>query len=200
MAPQTKKEIAKSIKTLIVMLQSLREQQVTVTLRNDTIVRGIIIKVDACMNIELKDATVEVDKFYCIESQSLDTKSQDDIYEKGDEHLLDIENHTNQTRASVDMAGDSSCCGSGEEDIYGTHSDEDNDDAATDYDDDTHQQTATTCNKYFLVKGSRIRHIDLPNDSDLVAGAKYEIQRLRNRSKQWNKRDIVRPVSNLGGT
>lgn len=44
----------------------------------------------------------------------------------------------------------------------------------------------------YIVKGTRIRHIDLPIGCDLLDSAKCEIERIRNRGKQWNKRDAVR--------
>ena len=59
-----KRDTAKSVKTLLVTLQSMRGRDVVFTLRNDSVVRGTIIRVDADMNVELQNATVEPDPFY----------------------------------------------------------------------------------------------------------------------------------------
>lgn len=130
----TKKQIAKSVKTLIVLLQSMRDQQVVITLRNDTIVRGTIIRVDDCMNIELENATFEEDLFY----------------KTGGEKDKDGRLAASSTAGLSESGGD-----------------------------------------YFVIKGSRIRHIALDSESDLLACAKMEIEQIRARNRPWSKRDIV---------
>lgn len=172
---RTKKEIAKSVKSLIVMLQSIRDQQVTVTLRNDTIVRGIIIDVDSNMNIELKNAIVEPDMFYCTSS----TPGEEEEDEEEQQNVVVSSNDDQECRLNVDETTDAvvdDC--------------EENGGLIGENDAGVEQNSGKL--DYFVVKGTRIRHIDLPADTDLVASAKGEIERIRNRRKQWTKRDIVR--------
>jgi small nuclear ribonucleoprotein (snRNP)-like protein len=126
MLASTRKDIAKSIKTLLVVLQSMRGQQVVITLRNDSNVTGTIVKVDSNMNIELSDVLIEPDLFY----------------------------------------------------------------STTDLSDNTNQD-AGVAQPYLLVKGTRIRHIEVPDKFDLIKEAKQEITRIKNRTKQWTKDDIV---------
>jgi small nuclear ribonucleoprotein (snRNP)-like protein len=121
----TKKDIAKSIKTLLVLLQSMRGQQVVLTLRNDSIVRGTVVKVDSNMNINMSDVTIEPDPFYIVEDRCEDVDS-------------------------VNVKSD-----------------------------------------YMVVKGTRIRHIEVPRDFNLIEEGKREINRVRNRRKQWTKNDII---------
>lgn len=188
----TRKDVAKSVKTLIVMLQSLKEQQVTITLRNDTLVRGSILGVDANMNVELKDATVELDGFYCTQTSSeQETTNNTNILED-----IDLQKSANET--VVDTKGlivrD---CSEVQSDICPSHrlpTLVDNNDE----DEEVHDEPSAYCATvydYFVVKGTRIRHIDLPTDLDLVGSAKGEIERIRNRRKQWSKKDIVRPTN-----
>lgn len=120
----TRKDIAKSIKTLLVVLQSMRGQQVVINLRNDLVVTGTVIKVDSNMNVNLSDVVVEPDPFYI----------------------------------------------------------------TTDDCDDTSRSVKTD---FLIVKGSKIRHIEVPDNFDLIEEAKREINRIRNRRRQWTKRDIV---------
>lgn len=126
MLASTKKDIAKSIKTLLVVLQSMRGQQVVITLRNDLSVTGTIDKVDSNMNVNLSDVMVEPDPFYV-----------------------------------------TATAGGGE------------------------NATKVVKSDFLLVKGSRIRHIEVPDNFDLIEEAKREITRIRNRTKQWTKRDII---------
>lgn len=184
----TKREVAKSIKTLIVMLQSLKDQQVTITLRNDILVKGTIIKVDACMNIELKDAVVEVDKFYCTMQTSeqinklclSDEDGQKEDHNNGKDDCLEV-------RVNNDTQDD----GSPRERVPILVDNNDEEEEVNDGQGvSTTHQCATVYN-YLVVKGTRIRHIDLPSDRDLVDSTKSEIERIRSRRKQWSKRDIV---------
>lgn len=204
----TKKEVAKSIKTLIVMLQSLRDQQVTITLRNDTLVRGTILKVDACMNIELKDAVVEIDNFYCTQTTSSEQEpnksgSSDKDPQKGDhirtekgDVILDI----TDGQKIISNIQDNVCPSKQKQQPVPSGNLIDNNIQEEEVNDVREQganalthQCATVYN-YFIVKGTRIRHIDLPTDCDLVDSTKVEIERIRSRRKQWSKRDIVRPT------
>lgn len=190
----TRKDVAKSIKTLLVMLQSLKDQQVTITLRNDTTVRGTIIKVDSDMSIELRDATVESDPFYCTNSTATTTitpsaptstqptSSVGESFQRPDSDsevdMGDLDNApaiTNDDNQNICQTG-----GDGEQC-------------------DGDKQTAAS-RDYFVIKGSRIRHIDLPADYDLVAGTRREIERIRSKRKQWTKRDIVRSSTNTNTT
>lgn len=167
MLASTRKDIAKSIKTLLVMLQTLKDQQVTITLRNDSIVCGTVIKVDAEMNIELKNAHIEPDQFYC--TQPADSKQ--------------VQTHTayDESNVSIDKETES-------EEMVTEQSESEEDDEQGDENDSTGKLF-----DYLLVKGSRIRHIDMPvADCDLLANTKQEIERIRNRHKQWTKHDIIR--------
>lgn len=119
----SRKDIAKSIKTMIVALQSMRGQQVAITLRNDSIVTGKVVRVDSNMDVELSDATVVPDPFYLIDGNSEDC------------------NHR--------------------------------------------------CDTYFLLKGTKIRHIEVPEDFDIILEAKREISKIKNRTKPWTKSDII---------
>lgn len=219
----TKKEIAKSVKSLIVMLQSLTGQQVTITLRNDTIVRGTILKVDPSMSIELGNASVEEDLFYRtipVKHVASTTESNTSPSQtKEDQDKLRSDNQTNCSEdqdfpatRNIDMATNLSVtlerCNKTDEDEL-TQDDEcrkfrradvhgdsiDHDDDVVIYDDnsnDTEEAPAPDMN-YYLVKGSRIRYIQLPSHLDMIASAREEIERLRNRRKRWTKKDIVRP-------
>lgn len=165
----SRRDVAKTVKSLNVLLQSLRDQQVVVTLRNDSIVKGTIISVDGDMNMELRDASLCQDPFYVTNTSGdppviASTAPSRDSQEAGGE----------TTRAgNKDQASDSESS---------TNSDSDGDDN----DDDE-----TELYSYFIVKGSRVRHIDLPAELDLVNSARSELERIRNRRKQWSKRDIV---------
>lgn len=192
------KDVAKSVKTLLVMLQSCKNQQVSMVLRNDTRVTGTIVRVDGSMNIELQNATIEQDAFYCTDGK-IDSSGKD---------LPGREKNSNdgaEPNANIDPTGDSSThekpfvdndCGddftrdksSGHDSIIGSDHDGDDDD---DNDDKCARQHNETYD-YFIVKGSRIRHIDLPTDCDHIAGTKSEIERIRNRRKQWSKKDILK--------
>lgn len=160
-----KRDVAKCLKTLNVMLQSLKDQQVTITLRNDSIVRGTITSVDADMNIELRDATLAPDHFYLTDTPQEPRK------------LTDNE--------EVAASGDLSAAAIGEE-VEGDTCDSDSSCEDLVNDDET-------IYSYFVVKGSRVRHIDLPSDLDLASATRSEITRVRNRRKHWTKRDIVQP-------
>ena len=149
MLKSTAKDIAKSVKSLLILLQSMRGQRVVITLRNDSLVTGTIIRVDADMNIELEDATMEPDPFYITTNVQTDTIVETPTPER----LQDDEPH-------------------------------DEDDAVSEPDGGQY--------RYLVIKGSRVRHLDVPEDCDLVQAAKHEIERIRNRHKQWSKRDIVR--------
>lgn len=200
----TKKEIAKSIKTLLVMLQSIRNQQVTITLRNDTLVRGTILKVDDCMNIELQNATIEKDPFYCtnprvtLKSDLVQVNSSEEADEDGEDITESI--HESDSDSEVVYADNIlNVVGKNIEDQEAEDLLEDSLDAtaaaaaaATNDGGDLHEDNkSSSTHDYLIVKGSRIRHIDLPTDCDLVASTKCEIQRIRDRRKQWTKRDIV---------
>lgn len=186
----TRKEVAKSVKTLIVVLQALKEQQVTVTLRNDTLVRGTILSVDSDMNIELKDATVELDGFYCTQ-----TSSEQETTNKANTSDIDLlESAGEPVDKDVLIVRD---CSDVQNDICPSHRLPtllDNSDEDEEVSDGPIAQCATVYD-YFLVKGTRIRHIDLPTDLDLVASTRGEIERIRNRRKQWSKKDIIRPAN-----
>ena len=173
MLTTTRKDVAKSVKTLLVMLQSMRQRQVTITMRNDTIVRGTIIKVDASMNIELQDATIEPDPFYCT-SDLIDATT-----------AATTTTTTTTTTTADDEARDSS----------GDELDEQPDQIHHDQDDPSDderrgEQQRETC-PYFVVKGSRVRHIDIPEGLDLMASTRLEIERIRNRRKPWTKRSAL---------
>lgn len=206
-----KKEIAKSVKTLIVMLQSIKDQQVTITLRNDSIVTGTIVRVDANMNIELKEATVQLDPFYCTDIQPEQTKHAMNAAKDSDSHEEDQQDHSDGGTASGGGGGDG--CDYVIDDSVSVdqtdttnHSIFDTDaldvnscwqnDNANDDDGDSATDSEPTTTRpilydYFVLRGSRIRHIDLPTDCDLIASTKCEIERIRGRRKQWTKRDIV---------
>lgn len=181
---RTKKEIAKSVKTLLVMLQSIRDQQVTIVLRNDTLVRGTILNVDANMNIELKDAMLEPDLFYCTKFAKAHIQQQQHQYQQQLQQPLcmDIEadDENDNCLSDMDKQAETACpLIKIEEKGEANSKANENEQISNNFD-------------YFVVKGTRIRHIDLPTDCDLVASAKCEIERIRNRRKQWTKRDIVR--------
>lgn len=263
----TKRDIAKSIKTLIVMLQSLRDQQVRITLRNDTLVTGKISQVDGDMNIELTDATVEQDLFYHIQPNDVRKKAKLDVSTTSSmEHLLDTQVTTNEQdqdrqtfaqpkegvncKANLSERKDPNCDNRAHRDAPPPTADDLVDKSRllqTSVDKDTTTTASTGANRqpapmadvaadhstapavqqskrkneqqqeegegqasaadaalddlpstttnvydYFIVKGSRVRHIDLPADCDMIASTKCEIERIRARRKQWTKRDIVR--------
>lgn len=194
---RTKKEIAKSVKTLLVMLQSIKDQQVTITLRNDTIVRGTILDVDANMNIELKDAMLEPDLFYCTRLAKVQMKQQ-----QGQKHDQQLEQQQPQQEQPPSMTIDDDC----EPDTDNLANEPtcplieiEEKEEPVEGNSDGNEQVARSFD-YFVVKGTRIRHIDLPPDYDLVASAKCEIERIRSRRKQWTKRDIVRSSQYLQDT
>lgn len=259
----SKREIAKSVKTLIVLLQSLKKQQVTITLRNDTTVRGTIVKVDDCMNIELENAIVEDDLFYKTDKKQTlnlnnvnnnDCKELEQQQQENDYMNIDVECDSNINNGELEQEDDgdmsinsddqdtidrqkqelmagNSCSGwrrinnSLEENLNIEHDDQDNnvvgDKAGDDYYDDEQQCSSDSdddvctndsiggennegdysdssnggMHDYFLVKGSRVRHIDLPSDCDLVACAKSEIERIRHRNRPWSKKDIVQTTT-----
>lgn len=175
----TRKEIAKSIKTLIVMLQSMRGKEVAVTLRNDSIVRGTIAKVDHDMNIELLNATVEQDLFY-VTPDSLRRRSQSS-------------SQPSSKRISREDVGDNFVGASDEDDGAASSSGPQQANLIDDQQRSSSSSSSPTNSgnvmyDFFLVKGSRIRHIDLPADDgcDLLDCTRNEIERLRNRRKQWN--------------
>lgn len=165
-----KRDVAKTVKSLNVLLTSLRDQQVTVTLRNDSIVKGTIMSVDGDMNLELRDATVKQDPFYITTSTSSSSNETTRASPaKGSSCDADVAAGGETTRAgSEDRPSDSESS---------VNSAEEGDDS--------------TPYGYFIVKGSRVRHIDLPAGLDLVNSARCELERIRNRRKQWSKRDIV---------
>lgn len=217
-----KKDIAKSVKTLLVMLQSMRDQRVRITLRNDTLVTGTIIKVDADMKIELRDAMVQLDKFYCTDKDTLnlldvrqhlckskqaaDPRQTSEDFHGDNHHRSDISDMGTQQSADGNINNDSHSQGvieagtratnSGDSYALGQHNrsaigmeiDDDNDKHVED--DQDHESTATL-HEYFVVMGSRVRHIDLPTDCDPLSATKREIQRIRDRTRQWTKKDIV---------
>lgn len=181
----SRKDTAKSVKTLIVMLQSLRDQQVIVVLRNDNIVRGTLIKVDASMNLELKNASVEPDPFY--ETNSAENQRGEDIIPSIDENNLDSLANIQSYREVVcdkDQT-DQSCDKDIDERSY-------SDEGMSEQGDGIDEQSVYD---YFVVKGSRIRYIQLPDDNDLMELTKLEIERIRNKRKQWTKRDIIKQQS-----
>lgn len=198
----TRKDVAKSTKTLLVMLQSCRNQQVTVTLRNDTRVKGTIIKVDADMNIELKDATLEPDPFYCTTSSSESCGGGGGIVcnsklkpECDTDDESDFECNT-ITTATITATTNATCAVSlvDNSEVGNINKNTSLSSGALNKAAGVNNeigQSAQVCD-YFLVKGSRIRHIDLPSDCDLLENTRNEIERIRNRRKQWTKRDIVR--------
>lgn len=205
MIKSTKKETAKSVKTLLVMLQSMRGQQVTITLRNDSVVRGTIIKVDANMNIELENATMEQDLFYQIEtgqqSGEDDNHSErsmsvdEEMDNKSTEYELLVDTNESDKINNIDQAS---------KEDFNTEQGANRRDQCLDNNTDTEDENENEDDndrrhgkdlEYFLVKGTRVRHIDIPADYDLLAGGKSEIERIRDRSKQWTKRDIVRPTT-----
>lgn len=228
-----KKDIAKSVKTLLVMLQSIRDKRVAITLRNDTLVTGTVVKVGADMKIELKDATVEVDRFYCTDENTLnlvnahsDLKKSEPLQHKDNDSDLedcigpddmDIEqsddNSNNDAfekgaidtnpRAKNGAVNNGTCH---EQDDYNIHHDDDCDkqvrhDQAVGstsglqdpYGKGTKgDESTSTLHEYFVVMGSRVRHIDLPADCDLLSATKSEIKRIRDRTRRWSKKDIIR--------
>lgn len=240
----TKKEIAKSVKSLIVMLQSLRDEQVTITLRNDSIVKGTIINVDAAMNIELKDTIIEPDLFY-VTDRSPPPSTIKKIPKQSSPNRSTMSNNTyrnqpssaNITNFNKDQDTDSTLVVSSHEmksellkvnsekedniestKIFSTedvpicvdqeeyfssqesqeteqedrfYSEQDEFDQSESNDDSSIDQTVNQYINYHLVKGSRIRFIELPNNIDLLTSTRSEIERLRNRRKQWTKRDII---------
>lgn len=246
MLTTSKKDIAKSVKTLLVLLQSMRGQDVVITLRNDNIVKGTILKVDANMNIELKNATVEPDPFYNTSDQ-VTTIREEDREVKIEEQITLVRHHlpggiesadplttlaaaaatrqrlsdttNNDTPASVrdfiDRSSVQTMTSNGARQLDGGQlqgqfhapaatvnrveplSCELNDDEHRDIDDDQPRERGILTSSrrksdYLLVKGSRVRHVDVPADYDLVGGAKRELELVRNRRKQWSKRDIIR--------
>lgn len=213
MSVSTKKEIAKSLKTLIVMLQSLRDQQVSIVLRNDTVVTGTIVRVDASMNVELKNAKLESDPFYQTQPTKQNKSATDNEPQTSSstDHD-DTKKQTHNLSTSIHASRiDQSHLGGHRDDGYTechsrkllTH-DNDEDDPSCDNEEsdcsesrhiskgDEHLDLSKQ--HYFVVKGSRIRYIDLPSDHNLIESAKAEIERIRNKRKQWNKRDIIRPA------
>lgn len=268
----TKKDIAKSVKTLLVMLQSLKDQQVSITLRNDTVVTGKIVEVDGDMNIELANATVEQDLFYCIEPIEKNTKKAKlNQQQQQQQPTTTATTGPEQTRMATTNQEQERCTSGDEKDVFITEERDQTCDSserrlvaadshvggnssrqtnlsetstnihisdggsailanvgAVAVDDDraapstADQQpkggameegdevgnnksrhigeednlsSATNVYDYFIVKGSRVRHIDLPTDCDMIASTKCEIERIRGRRKQWTKRDIVQPQS-----
>ena len=188
MLASSKRDVAKSIKTLLVMLQSMKDQQVTITLRNDTLVSGTITSVDSNMNIELRDASIAPDPFYnTTATPVLEGINDDDSSPKTSTFDNDVASTTDNLSDST--SSDVKQCDSqvphpiidGPIDYSDSSSDE--------YTDQTESEQLLS---YFLVKGSRIRHIDVPADIDLLEQTKGEIERIRNRRKQWSKRDIIR--------
>lgn len=161
------------------MLQSIRNQQVIVTLRNDTLVKGTILDVDANMNIELKDAMLEPDLFYCTKLAKVH------IQQQAPSKIID------------DCESDMDNLADGATSCPFIKIEEKEEPVASDS--DGNEQISRSFD-YFVVKGTRIRHIDLPTDCDLVASAKSEIERIRSRRKQWTKRDIVRSSKYLQDT
>lgn len=196
----SRKDTAKSIKSLIVLLQSLRGQKVTITLRNDTTVRGVVIKVDANMNIELKNATIEPDKFYRTDDMDESQLSSPvDLIVQGsdvvDDMNIRLETMTNESSQSICNAGELSSHSQNKNPIVTVVGDTSED--SEQGDDDETGDNANLCEPnteydYLVVKGSRIRHLDLPNDSDLLQATREEILRIRNRRRQWTKRDAIR--------
>lgn len=162
MPAATRKEVAKSIKTLLVMLQSMRDQQIAITLRNDSIVYGTIKNVDSNMNVTLIDAVIELDPFYFTTPVRSSETSPENVDEELDEQP---DFRASPERPDIESSDDS-------------------------------EQDSTPGNKkpipFFILKGSRIRHIDLPNYLDPIAEAKQEIERMRHRTRAWTKTDIVR--------
>lgn len=172
----TKKDVAKSIKTLIVMLQSMKNQQVSITLRNDSVVRGTIVKVDSNMNVELMNVIIEPDPFYCTAEGPSDGPSNlipDKIKYSTDtvinNNMIAQRKDTNHVDPSI------------------LNQEEEDHDV-----DDGEMIDANDSLAYLIVKGSRIRHIDVPENFDVMANTKQEIERMRGRTKQWTKQDIVR--------
>lgn len=208
MSAMSKKDVAKSVKTLIVMLQSLRDQQVTIVLRNDSIVRGTVIKVDASMNVELRDATVDLDPFYQTDPVGqglINSCSIDSLVDTVDIGLASGDIDSPIDNVSGHLSGLSNKHGNLESESE-LRLDSDEEDVSSDIGDDysiNNQGSSLQGDKpigkrifdYFVVKGTRIRYIDLPNDRDMVASTKAEIERIRDRSKQWSKHDIIRPTT-----
>lgn len=179
---RTKKDVAKSVKTLLVMLQSCRNQQVTVTLRNDTLVRGTLISVDASMNIELSNAIVEPDLFYCTDKTSKEDYDKDNM--EVEDKIIDEKSGESSAQKEPCVDNDSK--------LRSDKSSSPSNESRSLFNKNTHTIATVQACDYFLVKGSRIRHIDLPSDYDLVESTRNEIERLRTRRKQWTKHDIVR--------
>lgn len=195
----TKKDIAKSVKTLLVLLQSMRGRTVRITLRNDTLVTGTIIAVDSDMKIELKNATVEVDKFYHIDRSTLNLLnlrrelSESTVPEPGQNskalrHYSDLgteQSADNNVNNDSCMRGTVQATDSGDHFTDGEHND-----PAVQAADQDHDSSATL-HEYLVVMGSRVRHIDLPTDCDPLSSTRLEIQRIKTRARQWTKKDIV---------
>lgn len=148
-------ETAKSIKTLLVALQSMRTKRVRINLRNDTFVEGTLIRVDGCMNVELVDAVEFQDTFYITPAKN-NTKEQ----------MIDESKSDIKTKNDVDKKEDISKDGS---------------DEYEDHDLDT-----------IIIKGTKIRYIEVLEDVDIIDSTKKEISRIRSRYRPWTKKDIVK--------
>lgn len=198
MYASSKKEVAKSVKTLLILLQSMRNQEITITLRNDYIVQGTLLKIDDNMNIELENATVEPDPFYNTSSfidDNRQSSDEDEIVTDEPRMLDDDDDDSSNTKTRNRIQNDTTILPNQQADKQ-NHNDED--DGAGDYERAEDDEadiviTARRDHKYLLVKGSRVRHVDVPADCDLLGGAKRELDRVRNKYKQWTKRDIIRP-------
>lgn len=178
MLARQRKDVAKSIKTLLVMLQSMRDQQVTITLRNDHIVTGTIISVDSNMNIQLKNALVGPDPFYQTAQST-----------RPEETKKPVPDDPQQTQTNTHEV-DKEMLTLSEDSREGYHDDETKPvSSESDDDDDPQDEKAFD---FFVVKGTRVRQVDIPEDFDVLAGTKQEIERIRNRRRQWSKRDIVK--------
>ncbi|RWS27845.1 U7 snRNA-associated Sm-like protein LSm10 [Leptotrombidium deliense] len=78
---QTPRERAQCAKTLICFLRSLVDERTRIELRDDTEIVGVVKSVDAYMNIELSDVTVEK---HCSRSNSdLRCEKYDYLFLKG---------------------------------------------------------------------------------------------------------------------
>lgn len=158
----------------------MKDQQVIITLRNDSIVSGTISSVDSNMNIELRNATIRPDPFY--DTTEIALPHDDDDHEHETDINQSINSIASHTTEKVDVSLNL------DQDLDQSM----NEDSADDEDNDNGNDTLEETLEYFVVKGSRVRHIDIPDDFDLIGRAKQEIERIRNRRKQWTKRDIVR--------
>lgn len=190
-APSASKDIAKSIKTLLVMLQSMRDQQVTITLRNDNIVTGTIVSVDSDMNIELKQALLEPDPFY----DTLKEKKPNRVVGDGASGSQTPQGPPKQPVTNVDNEPKDFLRIS-EDSREGYHDDNEETLSEDDQDDNDQDQDDIEPNQlldFIVVKGTRVRHIDIPDHIDLFASTKLEIERIRNRRKQWTKKNIIHP-------